>query len=950
MKYEKYDKAARSLQSPIPFWFLNGHLDRWHIQDELDKMKAIGVTTVIPHPRAGLAPEYLSEEFFDLMGIIIEECKKRDITIWAYDEYDWPSGTAHHQVMKTHPEFRGKYLETTVLNPDEAFDGDLGDYAVAAFAESDDYISDTKVIKSKDDLLNLTEDHKVYVFKMKYDDCYVDTLSKEAVDCFKEMTYEKYYEHFAEDFGKTIVAFFTDEPSVYWVSVGYDDMNLPYTTDFFETFRERYGYDPVERLPYLFARGVYGSSFRADFNEHAGNLFNERYHGNLAAWCRDHGVIYTGHNNCEEPLKNQIRFEEDMQGTMRTMDIPGVDHLLKDTLGNYFISIIGHKLCTSQAHVEGKSRCMSESFGVSDWDVTFTVLKRIVSWQYALGINLLISHALYHTVGGKSKRESPPSLFHQSPLWKDFDYFADYVRNMESMLTGGRHDCRVAVVYPLSGLHAAYRTDKKTDDFARTENFLNQLCLEFVKKQIDFDLIDISTLDECEVKEGKLCVADEVYSDLVVPYSIYMRLEEAKKLAELKDAGVHVAVFYREENDINVSNSAYHALKGIEYVKTNQAENYAEIMRKSAEDLFLSGSGAEDIMVYRRIKNGKKIIFMLNRNAKHHTITALLEGLTDPAIYNPETGEYRALDFKKVGKKIQAKLKFNPNDAFFIVDDMPKAKRVEEPVLSEKIAVSDLKASIPYNVCRVFNFSFTDAETGETRDFDVRTDPRNFFPPWVPPMNEAVDVGTYTAKINVTCKPLGTMLVCDKDFGEYEVKLNGTKLDFFTAVTEDRKGFYLTDYSDVCCNISSLLIPGENVFEIKTHNRLSEPLSIVGGFNASADGKSLTPPTEVDPFKALNTHPFYSGTVSYSCKFNLDRMPKKVVLDLGPVADAAAVSVNGKKAGKRLWEPYKLDITEFAETGGNLVEIETRNTPINLLSGKASPFGLKSTPLVEIYR
>ncbi|MBP5737578.1 MAG: hypothetical protein J6X38_00640, partial [Abditibacteriota bacterium] len=91
-------------------------------------------------------------------------------------------------------------------------------------------------------------------------------------------------------------------------------------------------------------------------------------------------------------------------------------------------------------------------------------------------------------------------------------------------------------------------------------------------------------------------------------------------------------------------------------------------------------------------------------------------------------------------------------------------------------------------------------------------------------------------------------------------------------------------------------------------------------------------------------------TVSYSCKFNLDRMPKKVVLDLGPVADAAAVSVNGKKAGKRLWEPYKLDITEFAETGGNLVEIETRNTPINLLSGKASPFGLKSTPLVEIYR
>ena len=261
-----------------------------------------------------------------------------------------------------------------------------------------------------------------------------------------------------------------------------------------------------------------------------------------------------------------------------------------------------------------------------------------------------------------------------------------------------------------------------------------------------------------------------------------------------------------------------------------------------------------------------------------------------------------------------------------------------------------MKATIPYNVCRVFNFTFADKEGGEARDFDVRANPRNFCPPWVPPMKEDVDAGTYTAKVRVTCKPQGTMLVCDRDFGEYEVRLNGKKLEFETAVTEERKGFYLTDYSDVCCNISSILIPGENVFEIKTRNRLSEPLSIVGGFDVSVDGKkvSLTPPTEVDPFKAAATHPFFSGAVTYTCNFDLTGKVRKAVLNLGTVADAATVYVNGKEVGKRLWEPYKIDITKFVETGKNRVEIETRNNPVNVLWGQPRPFGLKSAPVVEI--
>ncbi len=94
-----------------------------------------------------------------------------------------------------------------------------------------------------------------------------------------------------------------------------------------------------------------------------------------------------------------------------------------------------------------------------------------------------------------TKRESPPSFFYQSPHWQDFDYFADYVKQLEDRcLSAGGTTCKVAVMYPTSGLWASYQTDRKTAEFEHTDNFLNSLCLELVKNQIDFDLVDFPAL------------------------------------------------------------------------------------------------------------------------------------------------------------------------------------------------------------------------------------------------------------------------------------------------------------------------------------------------------------------------------------------------------------------------------------------------------------------------
>ena len=454
----KLNDLSKQIIGPVPFWFLNGRLTREAIAWELDQMFSKGVREVVVHPRYGLTVEYLSEDWWEIFRWCLEEAKARGMHIWIYDELNWPSGTAGMTVQHANPDYMSKYLavERYTRREINMESFDMGDFVLAAVVERG-CVAEANSLSSSDEVASLPEDWTIFNCRIKQDRFYIDTLSKSAVERFRDVTHEEYYRRFGDEFGKTIRAVFTDEPSIYWVSVGYDDWNLPYTNDLFSTFQERYDYDPVPRIPALFYSCPEAREFRADFWEHVGNLFNERYHGTLSDWCRKHSVIYTGHNNHEEPLRYQVRFQGNMFGAMKTMDIPGVDHLLKDTLGNHWISIIGHKIASSTAHHRGESRVMSESFGCMDYDTTYLDLKKVVDWQFSQGINLLVPHALFHTISSMMKRESPPSFFHQSPHWEDFDEFTRYVNTLVDLLADGTRVCRVLVMYPLTGLWGADR-------------------------------------------------------------------------------------------------------------------------------------------------------------------------------------------------------------------------------------------------------------------------------------------------------------------------------------------------------------------------------------------------------------------------------------------------------------------------------------------------------------
>jgi hypothetical protein len=78
---------------------------------------------------------------------------------------------------------------------------------------------------------------------------------------------------------------------------------------------------------------------------------------------------------------------------------------------------------------------------------------------------------------------------------------------------------------------------------------------------------------------------------------------------------------------------------------------------------------------------------------------------------------------------------------------------------------------------------------------------------------------------------------------------------------------------------------------------------------------------------------YYSGTATYSCKFQISDLRSQIFLDLGAVEVMARVRLNGRDCGIAWKPPYLVDISGAARTGENSLEVAAVNLWINRLIG-----------------
>ena len=516
-----------------PFWAWNSKLDKAVLERQIEVFREMGFGGFHMHPRYGLATEYLSEAYMDAVSACIQKGKEVNMLSFLYDEDRWPSGFAGGLVTQK-PKYRQRALYITkdreqlpVLETDKnnailaGLPYLVGYYDVEF--DKDGFLKAFKLLK-KGETAEF-EQYCVYCRSNELSDkynfqTYTDLLQPEAVQEFIRLTHDKYYERFGDDYDKWIPAIFTDEPRqrpLEQMDENCADSLAVYfwTGDFGKSFRESYGYDLLEKLPYLVWDTREGKHryVRYDYFMHAATLFENAYFKQVSEKVKQQNLSLTGHLMMEGELYGQMRWTIDAMRMYPWFDIPGVDMLYDH------VELMTAKQAQSIVHQYRKEAMLSELYGVTGWDFDFKCLKMQGDWQAALGVTLRVPHLSHLSMAGKSKRDYPPSFQYQAPWYQEFKYIEDHFARLNTVLTRGRALVNVAVLHPIETTMLRFTTREKSGAFLKQqEEAFQYLVSSLLYGAIDFDFISEALLPQQNVQCGKnIRVGHMEYSAIVIP-------------------------------------------------------------------------------------------------------------------------------------------------------------------------------------------------------------------------------------------------------------------------------------------------------------------------------------------------------------------------------------------------------------------------------------------------
>ncbi|UQZ82420.1 hypothetical protein SK3146_01577 [Paenibacillus konkukensis] len=541
-----------------PFWAWNTKLEKETITEQIKQFAAMGMGGFHIHTRVGLETEYLGREYMDMVKLCVEQAKEQGLLCWLYDEDRWPSGYGGGFVTEN-PEYRSKYLVVTPFKQreGEAKPSNFDSCAAVSANGQGTLLTAFRVRLDAEGYLDgyaeCQEDAEAadgetiwYVYLEHGQDspwfnnqAYVDTLSKEAISRFIEVTHERYYQEVGVEFGRTIPAMFTDEPQFpHKQFLGYagamQDVILPFTGDFEQNFQGEYGESLIARLPELLWEPKDGqvSRVRYRYHNHLAERFAEAFADQIGRWCEDHGIMLCGHMMEEPTLHSQTKALGEAMRSLRSFHLPGIDMLCDQR--EYSTA----KQAQSIARQYGRGGVLSELYGVTNWDFDFRKHKLQGDWMAALGVTTRVHHLTWMSMGGEAKRDYPASIGEQSPWYRKYGLIEDHFARINTVMTRGRALVRIGVIHPVESYWLYYGPNNQTNLIReQLETNFKNITEWLLFGLLDFDYIAESLIPSLE-SDGKLGAME--YDVILVPGCVTLRGTTLDFLRSLKARGKEI--------------------------------------------------------------------------------------------------------------------------------------------------------------------------------------------------------------------------------------------------------------------------------------------------------------------------------------------------------------------------------------------------------------------------
>lgn len=408
----------------IPFWSWNNSLEEKELVKQIEDMHSVGIGGFIMHARTGLKDEYLSDKWFSCIDACLKKAKELNMNAWVYDENGWPSGFVGGKLLEN-MDYRARFLSYEVK---DFYDKN----AFAVYVKTENGFE-----RLAKEMVGVNSYHCVY---LNISPANTDILKPEVVDAFIRETHEKYYERFADSFGKELVGFFTDEPQYYRAAT-------PYSDEAAKVFASR-GKDIKDGLIWLFVREEGGYEFRTEYYRVLSELYLENFYKKVYDWCEEHHCKLTGHSIEESSLWAQMLGGAGCMPTYEYEHIPAVDFL-----GRNPATELSPKQVGSVAAQLGKKYVLTETFACGGYDTTPKELKSIADFQYFNGVNMTCQHLYPYSLASQGKFDHPPFFSPQANWFSEFKSFNEYFTRLGYIVSNTTDRYDVTILHPLRNVY-----------------------------------------------------------------------------------------------------------------------------------------------------------------------------------------------------------------------------------------------------------------------------------------------------------------------------------------------------------------------------------------------------------------------------------------------------------------------------------------------------------------
>lgn len=592
----------------MPFFWQHGEEEKV-LREYMGVIHDCGIGAVCVESRPH--PDFCGEKWWKDMDVILEEAKKRDMKVWILDDSHFPTGYANGALENVPEELcrqgicyesrkvkggrkisvnvekflkkknnkfslfelgSGTGKKPRVFSPDTLLSAtavrmgekqgmqdkeEAGD-AKASFVDLTPMVQNGRLIWDVPDgnwkvgLCKLSRNcgaHRTYINMMNPASCRI----------LLDAVYEPHYEHYKEEFGKTIAGFFSDEPELgngklYAREKLGADQDLPWSHTLVPELEKALGADWKNCMPYLWDSDLNRTRtarVRYAYMDAVTRAVKSAFSEQLGDWCREHGVEYIGHvvedNNAHARTGSSLGHYfrglagqdmagiDDIGGQVMPQGEDGPDRFMRFQMrdGEFYHYILG-KLGPSLAAIDAKKqgRTMCEIFGNYGWAEGLRLERYLADHFMVNGVNRFVPHAF--SAKAFPDPDCPPHFYAHghNPQYKHFKSLMGYMNRVCELINGGTHVAPVAMLY-----HGEA-------EWAGEAMLMQKPARKLLDAQIDFDIIPTDAFRDREYYhtdlEREFRVNTQVYRALVIPGARFVSQSLVTAVEQLLKIGIPV--------------------------------------------------------------------------------------------------------------------------------------------------------------------------------------------------------------------------------------------------------------------------------------------------------------------------------------------------------------------------------------------------------------------------